>query len=86
MMALQWQPTQLPIHHMPMCIDLVRVHYQSEGGSLMMHTVDNTTATSATLTNLQCNTCYTIIVVLSAGGHRRESVERTVFVPQRGTL
>ena len=65
-----------------MCVDLVRVHYQPEGGSLMMYTVDNTTATSATLSNLQNNTCYTIIVVLSAGGHRRESIERTVFVPQ----
>ena len=30
----------------PMCVDLVRVHYQPEGGSLMMYTVDNTTATS----------------------------------------
>ena len=34
------------------CVDLVRVHYQPEGGSLMMYTVDNTTATSATLPNL----------------------------------
>ena len=28
----------------------------------MMYTVDNTTATSATLSNLQCNTVYTIWV------------------------
>ena len=29
---------------------------------MMMYTVDNTTATSATLSNLQCNTEYTILV------------------------
>ena len=37
---------------MPMHINRVRVDYQPEGGSLMMHTVDNTTAASATLPNL----------------------------------
>ena len=57
-----------------MCVDLVRVHYQPEGGSLMVYTVDNTTATSATLPNLQCNTKYTITVVATAGRHKRESV------------
>ena len=34
----------------------------------MMYTVNNTTATSATLPNLQCNTKYTILVYAS-GGH-----------------
>ena len=49
---------------LPMYINNVRVDYQPEGGSLMMHTVDNTTATGATLPNcnLQCNTNYTIRV------------------------
>ena len=37
-------------------LDYVRVDYQPEGGSLMSYTVDNTTATSVTLPNLQCNT------------------------------
>ena len=45
-------------------LDLVRVHYQPEGSSLMMYTVDSITATSATLPNLQCNTNYTIWVML----------------------
>ena len=45
-----------------MCVDFIRVDYQPEGGSLMMYTVSNTTATSATLPNLQCNTEYTIWV------------------------
>ena len=67
-----------------MCVDIVRVHYRPEGGSLMVYTVDNTTtATSAILFNLQNNTCYTIIVVSNAGGYRRESTARTVFVPQQ---
>ena len=51
----------------PMCVDLVRVHYQPEGGSLMMYIVDNTTATSATLLNLQCNTKYTVWVYARRG-------------------
>ena len=42
-------------------LELVRVHYQPEGGSLMMYTVGNTTATSTILPNLQCNTIYTVI-------------------------
>ena len=66
-----------------MCVDLVRVHYQPEGGSLMMYTVDNTTATSATLPNLQCDTEYTIWFV--ARGGQLGSVSRMVFLPTRGT-
>ena len=45
-----------------------------------MYTVDNTTATSATLSNLQCNTEYTIWVQARGGlngEHRRESVAMT---------
>ena len=51
-----------------MCVALVRVHYDPEGGSLMMFTVNNTIATSATLPSLQCNTEYTIWVHASRGG------------------
>ena len=54
--------------------DLLRVDYQPEGGSRIMHTVGSTTATSATLPNLQCNTNYTITVVATAGEHKREGV------------
>ena len=50
----------------------------------MMHTVDNTTSTSATLPNLQCNTKYTILIyyVESRTGHT--SVSRMVSLPARG--
>jgi len=62
-------------------LDLVRVDYQPEGGSLMMHTVDNTTATSATLPNLQCNTKYTVWVHSQIN---KTSVSKKVYLPARG--
>ena len=68
-----------------MCVDLVRVLYQPEGGSLMRYTVGNTTATSATLPNLQCNTEYTISVYISGGRTGKRSVSRRVFLPARGS-
>ena len=70
----------------PMCVDLVRVDYQPEGGSLMMYTVDNTTATSATLPNLQCNTQYTVAVYVESGSNKtgNMSVPRMVSIPARG--
>ena len=67
-----------------MCVDLVRVHYQPEGGSLMMYTVDNTTATSATLPNLQCNTKYTIWVHASGGLNGATSDPIRTSLPARG--
>ena len=67
-----------------MCIDLVRVHYQPEGGSLMMYTVDNTTATSTTLPNLQCNTKYTVWVQARGGQINRTSAPIMVSLPARG--
>ena len=57
-----------------MCISNVTVHYQSEGSSLMNYTLSNTTATSATLSNLQCNTEYTIWVVARGGQTATTSV------------
>ena len=66
------------------CVDLVRVHYQPEGGSLMMYTVSNTTVTSATLPNLQCNTEYTINVRTERGLTSITSVHRMVSLPARG--
>ena len=68
----------------PMCATNVRVHYQPEGGSLMMYTVSNTTGTSATLPNLQCNTEYTIWVVARGGLTTRTSVPKMFFLPARG--
>ena len=67
-----------------MCVDFVRVDYQPEGGSLMMYTVDNTTATNATLSNLQCNTEYTIWVYARGGQINRTSSLGMVSLPARG--
>ena len=63
------------------CVNLVRVDYQPEGGSPMMHTVGNTTATSATLSNLHCDTKYTIWVYVQGGTTGKRSVSRTVILP-----
>ena len=68
----------------PMYINRVRVHYQPEGGSVMMYTVDSTRATSATLPNLHCNTKYTIWVHVRGGQINRTSVPRMVSLPARG--
>ena len=70
-----------------MCVNLVRVDYRPEGGSLMMYTVDNTTATSVTLPNLKCSTKYTILVYVVDGSHMtgNTSAPRMVFLAARGT-
>ena len=65
-------------------LDLVRVDYQPEGGSLMMYTVDSTTSTSATLPNLQCNTKYTIWVHVRGSQINKTSVPKKVYLPARG--
>ena len=69
---------------MPMYIDHVRVHYQPEGGFRMMHAVSNTTATSTTLLNLQCDTKYTIWVHASGGQNKSRSLPIMVNLPARG--
>ena len=69
-----------------LCLDSVTVDYQPEGGSLMMYTVDNTTATSATLSNLLCNTQYTISVYAEGGRTGSRSVIRVVSLPARGSV
>ena len=51
----------------------------------MMYTVDSTTATSATLSNLQCNTQYTISVYAGGGSIGKRSLPRVVSLPARGT-
>ena len=66
------------------CVDLVRVDYQPEGGSLMMYTIENTTATSVTLPNLRCNTEYTIWVYARGGSNDKRSASVKDFLPTRG--
>ena len=58
--------------------------YRPEGGSESSLQLSDPAATEVTLTDLQCNTSYTITVVATAGGHRKESVARTVLVPLQG--
>ena len=70
----------------PMYINHVRVDYQPQGGSLMTHIVGSTTATSATLPNLQCNTKYTVWVHARGGQINTTSVPRMVSLPARGTV
>ena len=65
-------------------LDLVRVHYQPEGESLMMYTVNNTTATSTTLPNLQCNMKYTVWVDVRGSQINKTSVPKKVYLPARG--
>jgi len=79
MVSWEWSRQDLP-----MCVGLVRVNYQPEGGSLMMYTVGSTTATSATVPNLPCNTEYTIWVYVAGGQARKTSIPRIVFLPARG--
>ena len=68
-----------------LCLDSVRVDYQPEGGSLM-YTVDNATATSATSSNLQCNTQYFITVRARGGVLTKSSTTLVVSVPARGNV
>lgn len=75
----QWR-----ILNMSICVDLIRVYYllPSWRGS---HTVGNSTATtSAILTNLQCDTEYTIWVDASGGPTSKESSSVMVYLPARG--
>ena len=69
-----------------MCLESVTVNYQREGGSLMMYTVDNATATSATLSTLQCNTQYNISVHAEGGMTGSRSLFSVVFLPARGIV
>ena len=69
-----------------LCFDSVRVDYQPEGGSLMMYTVDSAIATSATLSNLPCNTQYTITVVAVGGRTGTRRLTTVVSLPARGIV
>ena len=70
----------------PSCFNTTTVTYRPEGGDESFLQLSDPAAAEATLTNLQCNTNYTITVVATAGEHRRESVAWTVLLPQQGIL
>ena len=70
----------------PTCFNTTSVTYHPEGGDESYLQLSDPAATEATLTDLQCNTNYTITVVATAGEHKRESVARTVLLQQQGIL
>ena len=65
-----WQWTSLASN----CFNTTRVTYHPEGGGESSLQLSNPAATDAFLTDLQCNTNYTVTVVATAGEYRRESV------------
>ena len=67
----------------PNCFNTTTVTYYPEGGGESSLQLSNPAATEAILTDLQCNTNYTITVVATAGEHRTESV---TFLPKQGIL
>ena len=78
--AWQWASSS----HAPSCFNTTTVTYHPEGGDESSLQLSDPAATEATLTDLQCNTNYTITVVATAGEHRREGVARKVHLPVLG--
>ena len=68
--AWQWTSSDLA----PSCFNTTTVTYHPEGGGESFLQLSDPAATEVTLTGLLCNTSYTIIVVATAGGVRREGV------------
>ena len=68
----------------PDCFNTTIVTYCPEGGSESSLQLTHPAAMETILTDLQNNTCYTITVVATAGGYRRESVARTVLFSLQG--
>ena len=56
----------------PYCFNATTVIYHPDGGSKLSLQLSDPAATEATLTDLQCNTSYTITVVATAGEHRKK--------------
>ena len=56
----------------PKCFNATSVTYHPEGGDESSLQLSDPTATEATLTDLHCSINYTITVVSTAGGHRKE--------------
>ena len=69
----------------PDCFNTTTVTYHSEGDGESSLQLSDPAATEVTLTDLRNNTNYTITVVTTVGEHRRESIARTVLLPQQGT-
>ena len=67
------------------CVASVIIHYRPERHPLVMYTVDSATATSATLSNLQCNTQYFISVCTRGGVISSCSSITVTSLPARGT-
>ena len=65
----------------PNCFNITRVTYHPEGGDEFSLQLSDPAVTETTLTDLQCNTNYTITVVATAGEHRREG---NVFIQMQG--
>ena len=63
---------------------MTRVTYCPEGGGECSQQLSDPAATETALTDLQCNTNYTVTVVATAGEYRREGVARTVHLPMQG--
>ena len=68
----------------PSCFNTTHVTYHPEGGGESSLQLRDPAATETILTDLQCNTHYTITVVATAGEHRRESA--AMFLPLQGIL
>ena len=58
----------------PNCFNTTNITYHPEGGYESSHLLSDPAVNMTTLTDLQCNTSYTITVVATGGGHRREGV------------
>ena len=67
----------------PSCFNTTCFTYHPEGGGESYLQLSDPAATEVTLTDLQCNTNYTITVVATAGEHRREGV---MFLPLQGMV
>ena len=76
----QWSSLGPP----PDCFNTTHVTYRPEGDDEFSLQLSDPAATGVTLTDLRNNTNYTITVVATAGEYRRESMARTVLLPQQG--
>ena len=72
----------------PDCFNTTTVTYfpEHEGGDESSLQLSDPAATEATLTDLQCNTSYTISVVATAREYKTEDIAMTVSVPLQGIL
>ena len=65
------------------CFNTTNIIYHPEGGYKSSRQLSDSAVNKTTLTGLQCNTSYTITVVATGGGHRREGV---TVLPLQGIL